>query len=284
MKVISTESSQILAARIAGMLKSEIVDVKFSRFPDGELYLRTSRPDPEMLVVGSVTSNDALVQLLLLIDACEGSSISLVIPYMAYARQDKQFNEGEPLSARAVARALSQNVEKVITVNIHEEDVLRHFLAPATNLTLAEDIGEYIRKLGITDPLILAPDEGAWKFARDIAAVGTWDFDHLEKTRFSGENVKIAPKSLAVNGRDVIIVDDIISTGGTLATATSMLYAQGARAIHALCVHGVMTGGAYTHLISAGIRDIVCSDTIERACSRYTAARRISDRIGNACN
>ena len=280
MKVISTESSQILAARIAGILKSDIVDVKFSRFPDGELYLRTACPDPDMLVIGSVTSNDALVQLLLLIDACEGSSISLVIPYMAYARQDKQFNQGEPLSARAVARVLSQNVERVITVNIHEEDVLRHFMAPATNLTLAEEIGEYIRRLDLTAPLILAPDEGAWKFACDIAAVGDWDSDHLEKTRFSGENVSMAPKNLAVNGRDVVIVDDIISTGGTLATATSMLYAQGARVIHAMCVHGVMTGGAYTHLISAGIRDIVCSDTIERACSRYTAARRISDGIG----
>ena len=106
MKVICTEKSQILATRLAKALKTTVVNVRYSRFPDGELYLVAGELDDETIIVSSVVDNDALVQLLLLIDACEGSELRLVIPYMGYARQDKQFRQGEPLSARAVALSL----------------------------------------------------------------------------------------------------------------------------------------------------------------------------------
>ena len=217
MKVISTEKSQILAARIAGALKTSIVDVKFSRFPDGELYLATGELDDETVIVGSVTDSDALVQLLLLIDACEGSRNYLVLPYMGYARQDKRFRRGEPISARAVARVFGRGAENCITVNIHESAVLKYFDVPTTNLSLAKDMGDYIMKMGLSNPLILAPDDGALAFAQDVACVGGWDCDHLEKTRLSGVEVKMAPKKLCAASRSVVIVDDIISTGGTIA-------------------------------------------------------------------
>lgn len=272
MKVISTESSQILAGRIAGAMQTGIVDVRFSRFPDGELYLMTDALDEKTVIVGSTVDNDALIQLLLLIDACEGSVNSLVVPYMGYARQDKRFHPGEPLSARAVARILSYHISRVYTVNIHEPSVLSFFGVPAENISLAGEIGTFLQENGPEDPLILGPDEGAAEFAEGVALVGCWDCDHLRKTRLSGENVVMEPKNLGAEGRDVVLVDDIISTGGTLATAAGMLYDQGARRVDAVCVHGIFTGGAYMHLRAAGIRDIVCSDTIERGCSRVTAA------------
>jgi ribose-phosphate pyrophosphokinase len=279
MKVICTEKSQILATRLARAQKTTVVNVKYSRFPDGELYLVTGELDTETVIVSSLVDNDALVQLLLLIDACECSNIRLVIPYMGYARQDKQFRKGEPLSARAVARAISMGVSECITVNIHEPYVLRFFGAPARNISLATEIGAYINMLDLKNPLILAPDDGAMAFAGEVASVGGWEYDHLEKTRISGEQVTMAPRALSAALRPVVIVDDIISTGGTIATAAGMLSAQGATDVYAACVHGVLTGGAYVRLMEAGVRDVICSDTIERGCSKISAANQITHAL-----
>lgn len=281
MRVISTEHSQVLATRVARALDVKLVDVTFSRFPDGEHYLKTGELDDETVIIGSVPDNDALVQLILLIDACGESRCRLVIPYMAYARQDKQFNKGEPLSARAVARALSCGVDEVTTINIHDPAVLPHFSVPARNISVAEDIGLYLRTLDLKNPLILAPDDGALKFAQGVAAVGGWDVDHLEKTRLSGVEVRMDNKQLSAASRSIVIVDDIISTGGTIATAAGMLYQQGATEVYTACVHGVFTSGAYARLMTSGIRDLVCSDTIERACSRISAADRIAHALKN---
>ena len=279
MRVICTEHSQVLATRVARSLDTKIVEVNYSRFPDGEHYLVAGDLDDQTVIVGSVIDNDILVQLLLLIDACSGSDCRLVIPYMAYARQDKQFKKGEPLSARAVARALSTGVSDVTCINIHDPSVLQHFTVPARNISIARDVGKYLMSLDLDKPLILAPDDGALKFAEDIASVGGWDYDYLEKTRISGNEVMMTPKQLCAASRSVIIVDDIISTGGTIATAAGMLYHQDAQDVFAACVHGVFTGGAYGRLISKKIRDVICSDTIERASSRVTAAERIADAL-----
>jgi ribose-phosphate pyrophosphokinase len=279
MKVICTEKSQVLATQVAKAMKTTVVDVKYSRFPDGEQYLLAGEIDDEMVIVGSVVDNDSLVQLMLLVDACDRATNRLVLPYMAYARQDKRFKAGEPVSSRVVARALSQGVTEVITVNIHEKEVLKSFTVPAQNLSLAKDIGSYIRTLHLDNPLILAPDEGAMAFAEQVASVGGWECDHLEKTRMSGDEVKMAPRQLSAKSRSVVIVDDIISTGGTIATAAGMLYQQGATDVFAACVHGVFTGGAYVRLMATGIRDVICSDTIERSCSRVSAADQIAHAI-----
>jgi ribose-phosphate pyrophosphokinase len=279
MKVICTEKSQILGTSLARALKTDIVEVKYSRFPDGEQYLITGELDDETIIVGSVVDNDALVQLLLVIDACDGSKNRLVIPYMGYARQDKRFRQGEPVSARAIAQALSRGVSEIITVNIHETEVLRYFGVPARNISLAQNIGSYIKTLHLDNPLILAPDEGALIFARQVASAGDWEFDHLEKKRLSGVEVQMAPKQLCAASRSVVIVDDIISTGGTIATASGMLYQQGAKDVFAVCVHGVLTGGAYVRLVAAGIRDVICSDTIEQGCSKISAASQIANAI-----
>jgi ribose-phosphate pyrophosphokinase len=279
MKIISTEPSQVLAGRIADALKTTLIGVKFSRFPDGELYLCANELDEDMVIVGSVVDSDSLIQLVLLIDACEGLTNKLVIPYMGYARQDKRFKAGEPISARAISRVLSRGVDRCITVNIHDKKVLSYFDIPASDVSLARDIGMHIRSMGFADPLILAPDDGAAAFAKAVAACGPWDHDHLDKTRISGDEVHMAPRTLSAAGRSVVIVDDIISTGGTIATAAAMLREQGACDVFAACVHGVLTGGAFARLKASGIREVLCSDTIERGCSRFSAADRIAEAL-----
>ena len=276
MKVACTEKSQVLASKLAKALEIPLIHTQFKAFPDGELYLRNGDPDGETVIVAGFAGSDSLVQTLLLTDACEGSDITLVLPYMGYARQDKKFNPGEPVSARAMAAALSRGVSRVITVNIHESTVLDHFTVPAADVTLAPDIGAHIATLGLEDPLVLGPDGGAAAFSRDVAAAGGWKADHLTKTRLSGEEVKIAPKEVDVQDRDVVIVDDIISTGGTLATAAGMLREQGAASVRAACVHGVFASAGYARLAAAGLEAVMSSDTIESAASAYTAAGAIA--------
>ena len=279
MKVIYTEKSQLLAARVARHLGCRIAEVKYNTFPDGEQYVRVMDLDDDMVIVASTVDSQSVLQAILMLDACEGKNTTLVLPYMGYARQDKRFNDGEPISARALARVLSEGADRIFTVNIHDPSVLGHFKCPAENLTIAPEIGKYIQTMDLEDPLVLAPDDGAWEFAKGVASVGGWDCDHLDKTRLSGSEVKMAPKHLDANGRDCIIVDDIIATGGSMATAAGMLKEQGATSVHAAGVHGVFASGGYVKLMQAGLADIASSDTIERASSRFTASTVIADAV-----
>jgi ribose-phosphate pyrophosphokinase len=272
MKIACTGRSRALGARIAERLGAGLVETRFSRFPDGEIYLQTGPLDETTVLVGSLLSSDSLVELLLLIDACHRSEVSLIVPYLGYARQDREFKPGEPVSARAMARALSTGVTRVLTVNVHKESVLSHFTVPASQVNLAPEVGEFIAGLDLTDPLILAPDRGAVPFASAVASRGGWECDHLEKTRLSGEEVRIEPRKGGPWTGDVVLVDDIISTGGTIAAAARMLRAQGARSVHAVCVHGLFAGTARGLLRSAGIGEMAASDTIEGPESRYSAA------------
>ncbi len=232
---------------LQGILNVPLGDVKRERFPDGELYIRADDPDPDTVIISSIQDADSFLELLLLLDAHEGSDIRLVIPYMGYARQDKRFQPGEPISIRAVAGAIGRGVSRILTVNIHETSVLQYFGAPAENLSIAPAVGRYLAGQAIDNPLILAPDAGAREFAERVAEAHAWDFDHLDKTRMSGEEVRIKPKTMEVAGRNVVIVDDIISTGGTIATAALLLRRQGARDIRTACVHGVVLRRAGMH-------------------------------------
>ncbi len=279
MRIISTERSQVLAARVAEKLGVPLVETIFRRFPDGELYLKFGELDDETLIISSIVDNDMFVQTLLAIDAADRSMNTLVVPYLGYSRQDKRFSPGEPISARTIARALSTGVGRVYVINIHDQSVLSYFGVPSKEITIAPAVGSYVGDLRLKNPLVLAPDEGAIGLASEVAAVGGWDCDHLVKTRLSGEEVRIAPKTIDVAGRDVVIVDDIISTGGTLATAARMLRDQGANSIHAACVHGVLTSGAYTRLRAAGVSSVVSSDTCESASSLISAANAIATAI-----
>jgi len=279
MKVIYTDKSQIIASKVAKSLGAPLGEVKKSRFPDNEIYLRAVELDDRTVIVSSLPDAESIVELLLLIDACEGSKVTLVIPYMAYARQDKRFNAGEPISIRAIAGALSRGVARIITVNIHEPDVLKYFSVPAENISIAPAVGRYLAGTDLENPLILAPDDGAWVFAQGVAAAHGWDCDHLDKTRHSGMEVSIKQKDVGVVGRNVVIVDDIISTGGTLATAARMLAAEGARSVSAACVHGVFSGSGYARLVAAGFSTIASSDTIERGCSVISAAPLIAEAL-----
>lgn len=272
MNVISGTASQLLAARVSNALKAELLVCEFRRFPDGELYTRIlDELTGEVTIIQSTVSDPDFVSLLQLIDACsDASRINVVMPYMGYARQDKVFKKGEPISARAIARAIK--ADNVFTVNIHSESILDYFDARATNLDATPEIGKYIKNMKLKNPLVVAPDDGAIALARNTSQNLGIDYDYLEKTRLSGESVEIKPKNIGAKGRDVIIIDDIISTGGTMAEAISLLKKQGANEVFAACVHAVLSNNAVLKLFKAGAKGIIATDTIERGLSTVSVA------------
>jgi len=282
LEIIGGPASQLLAGRVSEILKNNLLVSEFRKFPDGELYTRildNFSSDKVTIIQSTVTDSD-FVSLLQLIDACSDiSRINVVIPYMGYARQDKQFKTGEPVSARAIARAIK--ADTVYTINIHDESVLDHFDAKAVNLDATPVIGKYIKNLKLKDPLIISPDDGAIGLAQNASKDMGIDYDFLEKTRLTGETVSIKPKNVAVKGRDVIILDDIISTGGTMAETITLLRSQGAHDVYTACVHPVLSNNAVLKLFKAGVKGIIATDTIDKGVSMVSAAPVIAEAIRN---
>jgi len=280
LNIIGGHASQLLAARVSELLKYNLLVSEFKRFPDGEQYIRILdgfAGDSVTIIQSTVTDSD-LISLLLLIEACgEASELNVIIPYMGYARQDKRFKSGEPISAHAVARAVK--ADNIYTINIHDPDILDHFDGNAVDLDATPVIGKYIKNLILVNPIIIAPDDGAIGLARNASKDLGLEYDYLEKTRLSGEEVVIQPKSLDVKGRDVIIIDDIISTGGTMAETISLLRNQGAHSVYAACVHPVLSNNAVLKLFRAGARGIIATDTIDKGVSIVSAAPVIAKAI-----
>jgi ribose-phosphate pyrophosphokinase len=279
LKIIGGPASQLLASRVAREMGVEPTLCEFNRFPDGEVYTRIlDEQIDEVTIIQSTVTDSDLVSLLQLIDACEdASTINVVIPYMGYARQDKKFKSGEALSARAVARII--NADKVFTVNIHEMSVLDHFEPPAVTIDASHLLGSHIHSLGLTDPLIVGPDSGALYLAQRAASDLGMDYDYLDKKRLSGDTVTIRTKNVDVSGRDVVLIDDIIATGGSMAESIKLLKSQGAGDVYLACVHPVLSRNAVLRLFNAGVRDIIATDTIEKAQSRVSVAPLIADNL-----
>ncbi|MDD5473357.1 MAG: ribose-phosphate diphosphokinase [Candidatus Methanoperedens sp.] len=273
MNIIGGPASQLLTGRVSDALKSNLMISEFKRFPDGESYIRIldDFAGDNVTIIQSIVNDSDFIVLLQLIDACnEAAKLNVVIPYMGYARQDKQFKKGEPISARVIAKAIEADC--VFTVNIHDESILGYFDAKAVNLDATPMIGKYIKNMKFKDPLIVAPDDGAISLARNASENLGIDYDFLEKTRLSGEEVSIHPKNIAVKGRDVIIIDDIISTGGTMAETISLLKKQGAHEVFAACVHPVFSNNAILKLFKAGVKAIIATDTIDKGVSVVSVA------------
>jgi len=270
--IVSGPSSQVLAGRVARTLGCPLANTEFSTFPDGERYLRVHGIDScdHVVIVQSTPTTSDYISLLQLIDACDTSDrIDVVIPYFGYARQDKRFKDGESVSARALARAIT--ADHVFTVNIHNPDVLSYFDAPATDLNAAPCIGEHIASMKLTDPMVIAPDEGAIDLVRSTSENLGIDFDYMEKTRISGDEVSIKTKATDVSGRDVVILDDIISTGGTIVETTLLLKENGAKRVFTACIHPVLVRNAVLRIFAAGVEGIVATDTLDRSVSVVTA-------------
>ncbi|ATZ61456.2 MAG: ribose-phosphate diphosphokinase [Methanosarcinales archaeon Met12] len=279
MKIISGPASQLLATRVAKELDCDILLAEYKRFPDGEACVRVlDEIGDDVLIIQSTVSDGDLIYLLQLVDACEEvERVRVVIPYFRYARQERTSHPGEPISARAIARTI--DADEIFTVNIHDPSVLGHFNGPAHDLDVAPLIGDYIRSLDLDRPIIIAPDDGACALARSSASKLGIDYDVLEKIRLNGEDVEIKPKHIDIMNRDVVIVDDIISTGETMVEAIELLWRQKPNDIYVACVHPVLARNALIRLFKAGIKELIATDTIENGASIVSAAPVIAKAV-----
>lgn len=280
LRIVAGPSSQLLATRTAALLGCDIDLTEYKEFPDSEVYCRVTGDvkGKDIAIIQSTPTSRDYIYLLQLIDACdEAKSVSVIIPYFGYARQDKRFHPGEPVSARAMARCIQ--ADRVFTVNIHDKSVLSHFPCETSDLNAAPEFGNYIESMKLHNPLVLAPDDGALNLVKAAASLKKLPYDYLEKTRVSGTEVKIAPKNLDVKGRDVVLLDDIVSTGGTIAEAIKLLKVIGANDVHVGCVHPVLVGNAVVKLYRAGVKSVISTDTLEKATSQISVAPIIAEAL-----
>jgi ribose-phosphate pyrophosphokinase len=279
--ILSASGSQAFAAALARALGEELGAVGYRRFPDGELLVEGPADiEGRAVVVGATLSAAAHVELLQLQDAAReagADEVVTVLPYMGYARQDEAFTPGQPVSARAVARALSPGTDRVLTVNPHEPAVCEFFDVPARAVDAAGCLADPLAAL--SDPVFLAPDEGARALARTVRdAHGAGDTDHFEKHRDRDTgDVSVTPRDVDVAGRDVVVVDDIVATGSTMAQAIDAL--DGPARVVVACVHPLLVEDARTTLERAGVDRIVGTDTVERAVSRVSAAPAVAAEL-----
>lgn len=280
--------------KVARELGLTATKLEVRRFPDGEKYMRVldAVKDEDLVVVQSLphTPDELLFEYLLIVDTLKDLGARKVvsfIPYFAYARQDERFNPGEALTFKTVSKLVeSVGTDELYTIDMHQHRVLKSsdaFKIPSHNLSAMPLLADYVKKTkALQKPLVIGPDAEAEQWAKLAAeGLGT-DYDVFEKKRLGDERVDIRPRKASANGRDVLVVDDIISTGGTIVEALKILFSQGARKINVACTHPILAAGALAKIYEAGAQNVVGTDTVPSPISYVSVAPLIAEHVKKA--
>lgn len=289
MKIIPGPASKQLGKKIAELLGLETVPLLFKKHPDGESYVRLEgNVEKEEIAIVQTTSppqDTRLIQLALIADAAKrhgAEKVTAVVPYLAYARQDRVFIRGEAVSIEAVARMLkAAGVDGLLTVNAHKAEVLAKFPFPAKTVSAIPLLAEHFKKKRFLEGAFsLAPDKGAVQLAEEAKKVLGGEFGYLEKRRdrYTGQ-VSMEKKELDVHGKKVVIFDDIISTGGTIVAAAKILKEQGTSKVYVACVHPLLIEDAEKRILKAGVEEVVGTDSVPSNVSKVSLASLLSREL-----
>jgi len=285
--VIGGDSSSDLAKRIAGRLKAPYIKTEKKVFPDGESKITISQiPKKSIIIVVQSTYppvDTNLLELLNIVSKVQkfSSKVFAVIPYMGYARQDREFLDGEIITIRVVGKLLkASGVKKVLTVDIHSKLALKELKISSENVSAMEVLVKHFKKMKMKDPLVVSPDLGGKERAEKFSNLLKTDFIVLKKhrNRKTGK-VKILSGKVDVKNRDLILVDDMISTGGSIVKASQFLRNQKCRRIFVACTHALLVNNAAKKIKSAGVTQIISTNTIPGDSAKVDVSKVISDAL-----
>ena len=266
--MIAGPASSDLADRVAKRLSAHLVAVELRVFSDGESKMKMGRVGKNCIIVQSTypPADTHLMQALMMAVRCaEGArDVCAVIPYLAYARQDRAFLEGEVVSIALVAKLLqSAGVGHVITVDIHSQLAMSYF-ASVQNVSSIPLLAEYASKMKLRRPIAVSPDAGGADRAKEFAKHSKTDMFALKKSRdrTTGEVTVDEKLDIDVSGRDAILIDDMISSGGSMVKAAEVLHKKGAGKVYAMCAHALLIGDAAQRLKAAGVQDIIATNSV----------------------
>ncbi len=274
--LFSGRANPDLAAKIADKLGVDLGPITLKTFSNGEVYCRfdeSIRGADVFLVQPTcanpergLSANDALMELLMMIDAAVGASAHRVIavtPWFGYSRQDKKSAPREPISSRLVARMIeSAGADRVLTMDLHAGQIQGFFRNPVDHMTALFMLTQYFDDLGLTDLVVVAPDAGRVKLNKKFASKVGAELAILDKERPAQQVAEIGYVIGDVKGKTAVLVDDMIDTAGTLRAAAQTVLDEGASRVYAAATHPVLSGNAYENLAAAGFEQIVVTDTI----------------------
>jgi ribose-phosphate pyrophosphokinase len=271
LKLFSGNANRPLAEEIAQYLRVPLGDAEVSRFSDGEVFVQVNENvrGTDVFVVQPTCPpvNDTLMELLIMIDAFKRASahrITAVLPYYGYARQDRKVQPRVPISAKLVADLLeAAGVDRVLALDLHANQIQGFFNIPVDHLLASPVVMiDYLRKKELKDPVIVAPDAGGVERARAIAKRLSAGLAIIDKRR-EGPNSAVAMHLIGdVDGRDAIVIDDMIDTAGTLVQAVTAIKREGAKRILACGVHAVLSGPAIDRIKTSVLEEVVVTNSI----------------------
>ncbi len=268
--LIGGSSHPALARNVSEILGLPLTDTLISRFSDGEIRVQINETvrEKRVFIIQSLHSpaNDHIMELLLLTDAARrasASEINLVIPYYAYARQDRKDRPRVPVSAKLLAKLIeTAGADRVIVVDLHAEQIQGFFDIPVEHITALPLFAEYLKGEGIEDLVIVSPDAGGAKRADKLARKLGAELAIIYKMRPRPNAVEVFDVIGNVEGKNCVIVDDIVDTAGTLVAAADMLLKKGAKSVRACITHGVLSGPAVERINNSKLTELVITDTI----------------------
>jgi ribose-phosphate pyrophosphokinase len=276
-KILSGSATQYLAEKIARAYGQPLGNVLLTRFSDGEFQTsieETVRGTDLFIVQSTFPPTDNLFELLLIVDAAKRASakqIVAVLPYFGWARQDRKDRPRVAIGAKLVADMLTAaGVTRLVTMDLHADQIQGFFNVPVDHLYASSIFLPYIQKLNLPNLTIAAPDMGGTKRANAYSKYLKSDIVICYKQRTRANVVDSMTVIGDVEGKNIILVDDLIDTGGTLTKAADMMLERGALSVRAVCTHPVLSGKAYENIERSNIQELIVTDTIPltRECSK----------------